>query len=90
MRIANTFKINGVTGGFKAGDILTITTDIGEKGAILFRDGVNYDIFSAVNYGARWLRIERGRNVIRYAQGDNVANNGMFVTVSFNALYWGV
>lgn len=90
LKIANSFKINGVTGGFKSGDILTITTEVGEKGAILYREGINYDIFSAINYGDSWLRIERGRNVIRYAQGDNVTNAGMFVTISFNALYWGV
>ena len=86
--IAN--KISNSLGGFKSGDILTITTEVGDKGATLYRGGANYDIFSSVDYGAEWLRIERGRNVIRYAQGDNVTNAGMFVTLSFNALYWGV
>lgn len=76
---------------FLAGDILTVTTEVGEKGAILVRsDGTIRDIFSSVNYGIQWLRIERGRNVIRYAQGDNVTNAGMFIAISFNALYWGV
>lgn len=90
LRIAKSFSIDGVEGGFKAGDILTITTEIGNKGVALYRAGHNYDIFSTVDYGERWLRIERGRNVIRYADGDENSNAGMFVTVSFNALYWGV
>lgn len=90
LKIAKTFSINGVEGGFNAGDILTITTDIGNKGAILYREGAYYDIFSAIDYGNNWLRIERGRNMLRYADGDENSNAGMFVTVSFNALYWGV
>lgn len=75
---------------FKQGDILTITTEIGEKGAILYRDGTLTDIFSAINYGEEWLRIERGKNIIRYSylEGDGTA--GIFAKISFNALYWGV
>ena len=75
---------------FIAGDTLTITTEIGEKGAILYRDGQNIDIFHAVDYGDSWLRLERGQNILRYAQGDDITNTGLYVTVSFNALYWGV
>lgn len=90
LRVANSFTVNGTTGGFKTGDILTITTEIGEKGAILYREGAYYDLFSAIDYGNRWLRIERGRNVMRYAQGDDTNNAGMYVVVSFNTLYWGV
>lgn len=75
---------------FKQGDILTITTDIGDKGAILYRDSAYYDIFNAVDYGNQWLRIERGKNIIRYAGGDNVTNEGMLLKLRFNALYWGV
>lgn len=75
---------------FKAGDVVTVTTEIGEKGAILYRGGVNYDIFDAVDYGEQWLRLERGRNVIRYAQGDDVTSTGLLLRISFNALYWGV
>ena len=75
---------------FKAGDFLTVTTEIGEKGAILYRDGVNHDIFSAVDYGQEWLRLERGRNLLRYAQGDGQTNSEITLRISFNALYWGV
>lgn len=75
---------------FKAGDILTVTTEIGEKGAILYREGAYIDIFASVDYGAQWLRIERGKNIIRYAGGDNVSNSGIFIKIKFNALYWGV
>ena len=56
----------------------------------MYRDGVNHDIFSAVDYGQEWLRLERGRNVIRYAQGDGQTNSEIALRISFNALYWGV
>ena len=97
LNIASSFRGENVAtkeivsfSSFRAGDILTITTEIGEKGAILYRDGAYYDIFSAVDYGEQWLRIERGKNIIRYAGGDNVSNDGMFITIRFNALYWGI
>lgn len=83
----NVLKVNYI---FKQGDILTLTTEVGEKGAILYREGAYYDIFNAVDYGDQWLRIERGKNKIRYSDMDNVSIVKLFVTIRFNALYWGI
>lgn len=75
---------------FKQGDVLTITTERGEKGAILYRNASYTDIFSSINYGDEWLRIERGENVIRYSHLNSDSTAGLFVKISFNALYWGI
>ena len=79
-----------IGGSFQAGDVLTITTETGEKGAILYRAGTYTDIFSAVSYGEQWLRIERGRNVLRYSHADSADTAGLLIKISFNALYWGI
>lgn len=75
---------------FVEGDILTITTEIGDKGAILRRDGKDIDIFDSVDYGEEWLRIERGKNIIRYTDINKVSSTSLFITITFNALYWGI
>ena len=79
-----------IGGSFQAGDVLTITTETGEKGAILYRGGAYTDIFSAVTYGEQWLRIESGRNVLRYSHADSADTAGLLIKISFNALYWGI
>ena len=79
-----------IGGSFQAGDVLTITTETGEKGAILYRAGTYTDIFSAVSYGEQWLRIESGRNVLRYSHADSADTAGLLIKISFNALYWGI
>ena len=79
-----------IGGSFRTGDVLTITTETGEKGAILYRAGVYTDIFSAVTYGEQWLRIESGRNVLRYSHADSADTAGLLIKISFNALYWGI
>lgn len=75
---------------FKAGDILTLTTEVGEKGAILYRGGAYYDIFGSVTYGERWLRVERGSNSMLFTNGKDVADSGIALAMKFNALYWGI
>lgn len=75
---------------FIEGDVLTITTEIGDKGAILRRDGKDIDIFDSVDYGEEWLRIERGKNIIRYTDINKVSSTSLFITITFNALYWGI
>lgn len=54
----------------EAGDVLTISTVAGSKGATLVRAGVTYSVLYGVSPESRWFELQPGENSIRvYAEG---------------------
>lgn len=69
-----------------AGDVLTISTVPGDKGATLNRSGTISSVLYGVSPQSRWIQLKRGNNGLRvYATGD-----GIPVTVEYVRRYGGV
>lgn len=71
-----------------AGDVLTVNTYYGSKRATLLRDGVQHNVFNALEAGSTWLQMAPGDNFLRYDAGSNVEN--LDCTIRFNAAFSGV
>lgn len=71
-----------------AGDVLTVNTYYGSKRVMLLRDGVQHNVFNALETGSTWLQMAPGDNFLRYDAGSNVEN--LDCTIRFNAAFSGV
>lgn len=50
--------------GIEAGDRLTLSTIVGEKGLIYTHNGVNYNMLSAIKPAGKWLYLTTGSNYL--------------------------
>lgn len=71
-----------------AGDIITINTDYGSKGATLTRDGTETDYFRYVDVDSTFMQLEIGDNIFRYDAESGV--NSLEATIYHNNKYLGV
>lgn len=69
-----------------AGDRLYINTIEGNKGAVLFRDGVEQNVFNYVKKNSTWLQLETGDTVFTYSSDEETKDN-MEVIFHYNTLY---
>lgn len=57
----------------EAGDVLTISTVRGSKGAILTRAGVDSSVLYGISPQSKWIELQPGTNTIRvYAEGADI------------------
>lgn len=79
----------GVDFTMQAGDLITITTQAGEKGVTLLRDGVTTNIFNSLMRGITWLQLPFGGGV--YAHEVESGQPGdLVISIIHNDLYEGV
>lgn len=79
----------GVNFTMQAGDLITITTQAGEKGVTLLRDGVITNIFNSLMRGITWLQLPFGGGV--YAHEVESGQPGdLVISIIHNDLYEGV
>jgi hypothetical protein len=75
-----------IPGGFLAGDIMTFSSNPGDKGAWLVRDGGSSPALYAIDPQAYWPVLYPGDNTLRvYASGAAIPTN-----VSYNVRYGGL
>lgn len=74
-------KSMDVAYAFLAGDILKISTVVGDKSALLTRASVESSILYAVTPQSNWMQLEPGDNNVRvYAVGAGIPYNIQYVT----------
>lgn len=72
----------------QAGDTITITTDYGNKGATLTRDGKTEDYFRYIDVDSTYMQLDIGDNVFRYDAA--AGSDALEVTIYHNNNYLGV
>lgn len=72
----------------QAGDTITITTDYGNKGATLTRDGKTEDYFRYIDADSTFMQLDIGDNVFRYDAATG--SDALEVTIYHNNNYLGV
>lgn len=71
-----------------AGDVLTITTDVGKKRIERLRGGEVTNLFNALALGSTFLQLEEGDNVL-YATSSS-GSSSLFTEITFRPKYSGV
>lgn len=79
---------NLVEDGISAGDDIIIDTNRGQKGIILIRSGVIYNILNALEKPISWFRLEKGDNLFTYIAEAGIEN--LTFEVRHKILYEGV
>lgn len=77
-----------VNATMQAGDIITITTDYGNKGVTLTRDGTTEDYFRYIDVDSTFMQLDIGDNVFRYDAATG--SDALEVTIYHNNNYLGV
>ena len=76
---------------FQAEDRVTIDTIKGQKSITLLRDGIYYNLFSALQAGSRFFQLVSGDNFFNYIVDGNITNNPeVDLTFTYNKMYRGV
>ena len=71
-----------------AGDVITINTDYGSKGATLTRGGETVDYFRHIDVDSTFMQLEIGDNVFRYNADSGITN--LEVSIYHSNKYLGV
>lgn len=71
-----------------AGDVLTITTEVGKKRIERLRNGETTNLFNTLALGSTFLHLEEGDNVL-YATSQS-GSSSLFTEISFRPKYSGV
>ena len=71
-----------------AGDVLTITTEVGKKRIERIRNGETANLFNTLVLGSTFLKLEEGDNVL-YAT-SNSGSSSLFTEITFRPKYSGV
>lgn len=71
-----------------AGDVITINTEYGSKGAVLKRDGEEVDYFRYIDVDSTFMQLAIGDNVFRYDAEEGVS--ALEATIYHNNKYLGV
>ncbi|KNF06960.1 putative phage tail protein [Gottschalkia purinilytica] len=77
-----------VKGSFKAGDLIRITTQFGNKRVELIRNGVSSNIFHYLDIDSVFLQLDLGDNVFRYDADSGIDN--LEVSIYYKPKYLGV
>lgn len=72
----------------QAGDKITINTRKGEKGVVLFKDGIETNIISKMAIGSSWFQLQPGNNAFIY-EADEYPENLSCIFIQTN-LFEGV
>lgn len=72
----------------QAGDVVTVNTEYGNKGAILERNGETIDCFKDIDVDSTFMTLEIGDNIYRYDAESGVDN--LEVSIYYNPQYLGV
>lgn len=72
----------------KAGDVIRVNTNVGEKSVILIRDGVETNIINAATITNNWFQIRTGDNIFTYecASGYEFLQLQIFVEDKFEGV----
>lgn len=85
----NDAKINTLTGEkITAGDDIIIRTTKGEKGAILIRGGIEYNILNALDRPIIWFSLNKGDNLFSYIADYGLSNVNL--SIENKTLYEGI
>ena len=79
----------GVQTSLEAGDVLTISTERGNKTVTLLRDGEETNMLNSIEQGSSWFQLEPGDNVFTY-EADNDTVQYMSVAFTHRHQYQGV
>lgn len=60
--------------GIHEGDDIFISTKVGNKYAILVRDGIEYNILNVLDSNPHWFKLEKGDNIIAYTADTGLSN----------------
>ena len=93
--LENPVLLNVETGEFiqinrtmQAGDVITVNTDYGNKGAALERNGEVIDCFKDIDVDSIFMTLGIGDNIYRYDAASGVDN--LEVSIYYNPQYLGV
>lgn len=75
---------------FLKDDRIVITTYKGQKSAYLYRNGINTNLFTAIEAGSSFLNFVIGKNLVSYQIDDGANDDAAEVIVSFARLYRGL
>lgn len=76
---------------FHSGDYVQITTVKGQKSIILTRNGINTNIFAAMQIGSVFFQLAAGDNFFSYVVDGNASNNpNINIMFTFYKMYRGV
>ena len=91
IRNTGTGESFGLVYAFESGDRVTIDTIKGQKSITLLRDGVYYNLFSALQPGSKFFHLASGDNFFNYIVDGNIANNPeVDLKFTFFKMYRGV
>ena len=79
----------GLDFSMEVGDLITITTERGNKTVTLLRNGVESNAFNYVMEGSTWLQLNLGENEFVYEVGTGYASN-LLITIKHYDMYEGV
>lgn len=93
--LTNPILLNVNTGEFiqinttmQAGDVITVNTEYGNKGAVLERNGATIDCFKDIDVDSTFMALGIGDNIYRYDAASGVDN--LEVSIYYNPQYLGV
>ena len=93
--LTNPILLNVETGEFiqvnttmQAGDVITVNTEYGNKGAVLERNGETIDCFKDIDVDSTFMELGIGDNVYRYDAAIGVDN--LEVSIYYSPQYLGV
>lgn len=72
----------------QAGDVITVNTEYGNKGAVLERNGETIDCFKDIDVDSTFMSLGIGDNIYRYDAESGVDN--LEVSIYYNPQYLGV
>lgn len=84
----NTQEYIKVNATMEAGDVITVNTDYGSKGATLDREGETVDYFRYIDVDSTFIQLDIGDNVFRYDAESGAA--ALEATIYHNNKYLGV
>ena len=73
----------------QAGDVITITTEKGNKTVMLLREGVETNLFNYLMEGITWLQLEVGGSAFVYEVGAGLISD-LLVSIKHRNLFEGV
>lgn len=59
-----------IRGNYDVGDRIVVNTNKGNKGIVLYRNGVSINIFNKIVKGSSWLQLELGDNMFSYGASE--------------------
>lgn len=79
----------GINYAMQAGDVITITTEKGNKTVVLLREGVETNLFNYLMEGITWLQLEVGGSAFVYEVGTGLISD-LLVSIKHRNLFEGV